>query len=394
MAERETAPVRTVIGLMSGTSADGIDAAIMETDGEDYVASGKALSVPYDAECRALIKRAMAEARAWDVSRPWSQDIAALFEEATRALTLAHGEAVRTLLRRAGLAARDVDLVGFHGQTVLHRPARRDRPEGAGMTLQLGDAALLARETGIGVVSDFRSADVAAGGEGAPLAPLYHEVLVRALGLNGPVAVLNIGGVANLTYVPADPAAPLLAFDIGPGNGPIDDWVERHTGARFDADGALARAGRVNEEVLGRLLAQGQAFFAKKPPKSLDRYDFSDEPVRALKLEDGAATLTAFVAASVVPALAHLPLPPLKWIVCGGGRHNRTLMEKLSRRVDVPVVPAEAVGWRGDSLEAEAFAYLAVRSRRVLPLTLPTTTGVPAPLSGGVFTPAPGADAA
>jgi anhydro-N-acetylmuramic acid kinase len=197
--------------------------------------------------------------------------------------------------------------------------------------------------------------------------------------LEGPVAVLNLGGVANVTLAPPDGA--LEAYDTGPANGMIDLWVQARTGARCDEDGALARAGRVEEPVLATYLAH--PYFQIRGPKSLDRFDFSLEPVAALSLEDGAATLTAFAAEAVVLGLRRLATQPTRVVVCGGGRLNPALMDAIRARLPAPVETAEAVGWRGDSIEAEAFAYLAARTARGLPISWPGTTGVPAPLTGG-----------
>jgi len=280
-------------------------------------------------------------------------------------LTERHAEAVRALGAKA-------DIVGFHGQTILHRPAER-------RTWQIGDGAALARAVGVPVAYDFRSADVAAGGEGAPFAPVFHAALAGPL--EKPLAVLNIGGVANVTWIGADGA--LLACDTGPGNGPLDDWVRRHTGAAFDRDGALAAAGRADAAVLARLLAH--PYFARPMPKSLDRLDFSAalaaSGLASLAAADGAATLAAFTAEAV--ARAPLPGRPLRVLVCGGGRKNPAIMAALRARLGVPVDPVEQVGWDGDALEAQCFGFLAVRVRRGLPLSFPGATGVPRPLAGG-----------
>ena len=272
----------------------------------------------------------------------------------------------------AGLKPDDVSLIGFHGQTVLHRPAHH-------LTWQIGDGAMLARMTGIDVVNDFRSADVAAGGQGAPLVPLYHRALVEGLETQLPVAVLNIGGVANVTWV--GPEGALLAFDTGPGNAAIDDWALKHTGRPIDEDGRLASRGAVDGVRTMRMLEN--PWFAKAPPKSLDRMDFTAAAVDGMEPEDGAATLTAFTALTVGRAADHFPLPAKRWLVCGGGRRNPVLMGALADVLWTDVDPVEAVGWRGDFLEAEAFAFLAARHLRGLPLSVPTTTGVPAPQTGG-----------
>jgi len=362
------AEVQKIIGLMSGTSLDGVDAALVETDGEDIAVPGPALGLPYDPEMRALLRQALDDAQTVAAGAPVPYAI----RDAERRLTEAHAEAVKALLNKAGLSPRQVALIGFHGQTILHRPAQR-------WTWQIGDGALLARLTGIDVVNNFRSADVKAGGQGAPLVPLYHAALVRKSGrYELPVVLVNIGGVANVTYIGKDS---VLAFDTGPGNAPIDDWMHCHSGVPVDESGNFARTGKVDDAALNQMLAN--KFFDAVPPKSLDRLDFGTSAVERLSPQDGAATLTAFTAASIARAREHFADVPNTWIVCGGGRHNRTLMDGLRARVNAPVLAAEDAGWNGDFIEAEAFAYLAARSVKGLPLSLPTTTGVKEPMSGG-----------
>ncbi len=358
-----------VIGLMSGTSLDGVDAALIETDGVDIVRPLGSLTIPYSPETRALLRAALEEARGVAEGAPVPHAI----RDAERHLTDAHAEAVKALLKKAGMAEGEVNLVGFHGQTILHRPERR-------WTWQIGDGAALARMTGIDVVNDFRSADVKAGGQGAPLVPLYHAALARNTPLARPLAVVNIGGVANVTYINGDY---VLAFDTGPGNAPIDDWMHRHTAVPVDRNGDFARTGKVNDAALDAMLAN--PFFDRVPPKSLDRLDFGTAAVESLSPEDGAATLTAFTAASVARAREHFPEPAATWIICGGGRHNTTLMDMLRARINAQLLKAEGARWDGDALEAEAFAYLAARSVKGLPLSLPTTTGVAQAMTGGKF---------
>jgi anhydro-N-acetylmuramic acid kinase len=345
------------IGLMSGTSLDGIDVAYLESDGEDHVVAGPAMTVPYADDLRRDLRGVLGGVG----------PVAAV----ERALTEAHADAVARFVARNGIVA---ELIGFHGHTILHRPD-------IGRTWQIGDGALLARLTGTDVVSDFRSADVAAGGEGAPFVPLYHAAL--AVALERPLAILNVGGVANVTWLGA--AGAILAFDTGPGNAPIDDWALHHRGEAVDRDGALARAGRVDVARVAAFLAH--PFFDRAPPKSLDRDDFPVAAADGLSAEDGAATLTAMTAAAVARAAAHCPAPPRRWLVTGGGRHNPVLMAELARRLAVPVAPVETVGWDGDALEAQAFAFLAIRSRASLPLSLPSTTGAARPVRGGRFFP-------
>ena len=350
-----------VIGLMSGTSLDGVDAALIETDGERVTGFGPRLTLAYDAALRSDLRHLLTLAPGLAAGDDFLAEVEAR-------LTARHAEAVAAL-------GGDADLLGFHGQTILHAPAER-------RTWQIGDAAALARATGMAVAHDFRTADVAAGGEGAPLAPVFHAAL--ADGLPRPLAVLNIGGVANVTWIGAD--GDFTACDTGPGNGPLDDWAMRHTGAAFDRDGALARCGRADPAVMGRLLAH--PYFARPAPKSLDRLDFSAllaaSGLAALAPADGAATLTAFIAATV--AATRLPAAPRRWLVTGGGRRNPAIMAALAASLPAPVEPVEAVGWDGDALEAQCFAFLAARVARRLPLSFPATTGAPAPLAGGRIT--------
>lgn len=358
-------PAVWAIGLMSGTSADGVDAALIRTDGVSIAEFGPSLTEPYDAAFRARLKSAFG-------SRSPVPDI-------ERELTERHADAVHKLLAKSGRAPGDIAVVGFHGQTLHHAPERRQ-------TWQIGDGALLARLTGIEVVNDFRSADVAAGGQGAPFVPIYHAAL--AAGLEKPVAALNIGGVANVTWIGR--SGELLAFDTGPGNALLDDWVMQHTGRPADLNGALARQGRVDAVALGKLLSD--PFFAVKPPKSLDRQHFKELAAAALATvspADGAATLVGFTALSIGRAQAHFPAPVREWLICGGGRHNPALMQALRAELPVPVRAADDAGWDGDALEAQAFAFLAVRSLRGLPLSFPTTTGVPRPMPGGRHHPVP-----
>jgi anhydro-N-acetylmuramic acid kinase len=348
--------IRRVIGLMSGTSLDGIDAAVIETDGEGQVACGPAATTPYSDALLARLRAVLG-----------GQGPVA---EVERTLTEVHAEAVGALIARHTLV--DVDLIGFHGHTILHRPRE-------GRTWQLGDGALLARLTGIDVVADFRSADIAAGGEGAPFAPLYHRALAR--GLDKPLAVLNLGGVGNVTWIGEGGEEDILAFDTGPGNALIDDWALVHTGRPIDLDGALAVAGRPDADHVARFLRQD--YFDRPPPKSLDRDDFAQIMPEGLGPADGAATLTAMTAAAVARATEHFPRPARCWLVTGGGRHNPVLMAALAARLDAPVAAVESVGWDGDALEAQAFAYLAARVVVGRPLSLPRTTGVAAPMTGG-----------
>lgn len=358
------------IGLMSGTSMDGVDAAMIATDGENVSWVGPALTIPYEDAFRERLRAALGVD---PVIRVPANDL-------EKRLTILHVEAVHALLAVAERSADDIRVIGFHGHTVLHRPD-------LGVTRQIGDATLLARETGIDVIADFRQNDIVHGGEGAPLAPIYHRA--KAKELDKPIAILNLGGVGNVTWIgdgADDVDDDLLAFDTGPGNALIDDWVRDKTGATMDRDGELAAQGKVDDGVLKALL--DNAYFNRLPPKSLDRNEFPMGLVHPLSVPSGAATLAAFTVQSVARAMSHLPRPPRRWLVTGGGRHNPGIMAGLRTVLGVPVDPVEAEGWNGDALEAEAFAYLAVRSLKDLALSYPHTTGVAEPVTGGRFFPA------
>lgn len=366
--------MKTVIGLMSGTSMDGVDAAVLVTDGETIAAFGPHLFRPYGEGERDVLRRALAEAPSL---KNRSERPGAL-AEAERIVTEAHIEAVERLneqVARAerGEALRPVDLVGFHGQTVFHAPER-------GLTVQIGDGAALARRTGIPVVYDFRAADVAAGGEGAPFVPVYHRALAARSRIIGAVAIVNIGGVANLTRIGADGA--LSAGDTGPGNALIDDFVRARTGAPLDRDGTLAGAGKVDRSVLAWLL--NHAWLDRPFPKSLDRNAFSAEAAGALSTEDGVATLAAFTAETIAAGIRRAGGAE-RIVVAGGGAHNPVLLRMIEAAANRPVSTAAGLGWSVDFMEAEAFAFLAARSLAGLPLSYPETTGVPRPMSGGVL---------
>ncbi|MBL4789970.1 MAG: anhydro-N-acetylmuramic acid kinase [Kordiimonadaceae bacterium] len=371
----ENGDVKCVIGLMSGTSMDGVDAAMIYTDGVRIERIGPSLTLAYPTEVRERIREGLNLAGGCVKGGPVPELIKGLESE----LTDWHGHAIEELLSVTGQKAADVDLVGFHGQTLTHRPDK-------GWTWQIGDGGRLAGYTGIPVVNDFRTADVEAGGEGAPLVPLYHAALLMRERRHDTVAILNIGGVANVSWVSfaeSEDNPQMVSFDTGPGNAIIDDWAQIHTGKPCDEDGVLAARGISHEEVVMGMMAS--PYFDEKPPKTLDRDDFNMQSVRGLSPEDGAATLTDFIVESMVSAQSYFPRPPEAWYVCGGGRHNLTLMRRLRRRLPVLVDPVEVLGWRGDALEAEAFAFLAARSVRGLPTSLPGTTGCKEPVMGGVL---------
>jgi len=358
------------IGLMSGTSMDGVDVALIETDGEAAVTAGATSFLPYSEEDRHLLRAALADAVHLADRQARPETLAA----AEAMITKRHIEAVETFLAAEKIDRQSIEVAGFHGQTVLHRPERK-------LTVQIGDGAALAQALGIAVAYDFRAADVEAGGQGAPLVPIYHRALATAAGFAGPAAIINIGGVANLTFLM--PGFDPIACDTGPGNALLDDLMFARIQAARDEDGAAAASGTVDEAVLKKLLSH--PYFGKPAPKSLDRNDFDGGPVQHLSTPDAAATLTAFTAASIARGFAHLPSAPSLAVICGGGAHNPTLMRELSKRLPCRVIAASELGWSADAMEAQAFAYLAVRRLKNLPITFPGTTGVTRPLKGGVI---------
>lgn len=365
-------PIWTV-GLMTGTVLDGnIDIAMLKTDGEGIATFGPYTLAPYGADLRGLLEETLAIARTWNFEGPEP----AIFAQAEEQLTQAQSAAVRAFVEGAGMSMAEIGAVGFHGQSVLHRAPQAGRP---GDTRQLGNGALMHELLGVPVVYDFRTADVRAGGQGAPLVPVYHQALLRQLGAGADTAVLNLGGVANITWW--DGADRLVAFDTGPANAPINDFVKARGHGEMDRDGALALAGKVDEERLTRLL--DHPWLAAPWPKSLDRFDFPASMADGLDLPNGAATLTAFTVGAVGKALDLLPQRPSRLIVCGGGRHNPAIMAMLRDRLGVEAVNADSVGWRGDAIEAECFGFLAARVLAGLPISFPTTTGAPQPLTGG-----------
>ncbi|MEZ7975329.1 MAG: anhydro-N-acetylmuramic acid kinase [SAR324 cluster bacterium] len=350
--------IKNVIGLMSGTSMDGIDAAFLKTDGLFHVEVGEAITVAYSEDLRHKLSELVS-------SGMYSKNV----EEQ---ITVKHAEVITQLLKKTNTAVDEIDLIGFHGHTVFHCPARRE-------TLQIGDGELLAKLTGVDVVCDFRSNDVKQGGQGAPLVPLYHQAV--ATKLTKPLAILNLGGVANISWLGHEDE--LLAFDTGPGNALLDDFISLHLGERLDTGGKLSLSGNVDQGSLKTLLEH--PYFLRKAPKSLDRNEFDLTPVSQLSIADGAATLCAFTAESVSKCTRLIPEYPTMWLITGGGRHNLAMMQELKKRLESPVISVDDVGWNGDFLEAQAFGYLAVRSVMGLPLSLPSTTGVPRPLCGGVI---------
>jgi anhydro-N-acetylmuramic acid kinase len=360
------------IGLMSGTSLDGVDVALIETDGDTIARFGPSGYRPYSDDERELLRRALQEGV--KLRDRWARP--GVLTEAEAFVTRVHAETVEAFLEAEHIDKADVAIVGFHGQTVLHRPATR-------LTVQIGDGQALAWRLGIPVAHDFRAADVAAGGQGAPLVPVFHQALARSLDRVHPIAVLNVGGVANVTFVDGgDP----VACDTGPGNALIDDFMRARTGAPLDRDGDQASRGVADENFVERVLANH--FFELPCPKSLDRnaFAFANIGLPDFSIADGAATLSALTAASVARVVRHMPEPPKSWVVAGGGARNPTLMRMLAERLKpASVETADAVGWSSQAIEAQAFAYLAVRTLNNLPITFPKTTGASEPMAGGVI---------
>jgi anhydro-N-acetylmuramic acid kinase len=360
----------TAIGLMSGTSLDGVDVALIETDGRRVSAFGPSGYRPYTASERNLLRQALYEAV--DLSQRDARP--GCLREAERIVTSAHAEAVAAFVAQHRIAFEDIDIVGFHGQTVLHRPERR-------LTVQIGDAAALAKTIHIPVMHDFRAADVEAGGQGAPFVPVYHRALAQSLEREGPIVVVNIGGVSNITYIDGDT---LIACDTGPGNALLDDYMSKFLNQHFDNEGRTAAQGTVDVAWINRALKL--PFFALPPPKSLDRNDFTSLKLGDKDPADGAATLTAFTAEAIARVVPLLPKEPKSWIVAGGGARNLTMLRMLRERLQPATVEAaDALGWASDAIEAQAFGFLAARGLKGLPLSYPATTGVPIPMTGGVI---------
>ncbi|MAE50904.1 MAG: anhydro-N-acetylmuramic acid kinase [Micavibrio sp.] len=363
----EKQKVYTAIGLMSGTSLDGVDAALLRTDGMHKVEPIGFLHEPYALDLRQTLRACFGQERLDDAGK-----------QAERAMTLAHADLVKRLM--ALYPEYKPDVIGFHGQTILHDTGRK-------ITVQIGDADLLAQETQTDVVHDFRQRDVSAGGQGAPLAPLYHAARVRDAKMPRPAALLNIGGVANITWIGHDEEH-IIAFDTGTGNAMMDDYAKRHLALDYDPDGALAAVGSVDELAVMQWMSDG--YFAAPPPKSLDRNEWDvavmgplAKGLVGLSVEDALATLLEFSVQGVVRAFDHIPAKPAAIYVCGGGRHNKTMMQRLKEELRCDVYDVDVLGWDGDATEAECFGYLAVRCRKQLPISLPGTTGVPEPLTGG-----------
>jgi anhydro-N-acetylmuramic acid kinase len=361
-----------VLGFMTGTSLDGVDMAVLDTDGESQVTFGPWSESPMPAETRKILEATIKAALIW----PRGEAEPAIFNVARQAILDCHLKAAQAFLTQNGLAFGDFDVLGVHGQTVLH-----ERPKDGvkGRTVQLFDGQAFADATGVPVVCDFRQADIEAGGEAAPLMPVYHRALAQHAGLELPLLVVNLGGVANITAIDE---RGLTALDTGPANGLMDQWMRRHDRGDFDHEGRLAASGKVHGDKVAAYMAHD--YFKAAAPKSLDRYDFNLQAIEGLSFEDGLATLSAFTLQSLLAGIDLIAAKPMTVVLAGGGRHNLHLVHQITAALSpAKVMLAEDLGWRGGALEAEGFAYMAVRSLKGLPISFPGTTGVKSPLTGG-----------
>ncbi len=415
------------IGLMSGTSMDGIDAALIKTDGVAQVTELDDCSLVYDLEMRILLKAAETAVREQagnltlaqqhysqaleaylrhaltiaDAAIPekikalslyfhGNENLPITFDQIVKRSTELHIDVVKQLLQKTHYAPKDIQVIGYHGQTLLHRPAEK-------ITIQIGDGELLAKKTGITVVNDFRSNDVAAGGQGAPFAPLYHQALAVRDNII-PSVIVNCGGIANVTVIKGRHLTELMGFDTGPGNGLLDRYIKQKTQGKIqmDVDGQYGLQGKVHPNILALLTEHSiqfttDNFFTRQPPKSLDIGELKLIPeLDTLCLEDACRTLEAFTADTIVASTDFFQSSiPRTWILAGGGWNNRVIHKEFVARLkaklgdDVEIKTADEIGWNGKALEAQIFAYLAVRCLQGLPISTPGTTRVPKPLTGG-----------
>lgn len=367
--------MRWYIGLMTGTVLDGnIDVALLRTDGKIIEEFGYYNLMPYDEELKELLIKTLNEAQIWNFKGPEPE----IFSKTETMLTNSQTVAVQKCIKLSGIDANEIGAVGFHGQTVLHRAPSKSLK---GETRQLGDGQAMANKLGIPVVYDFRSRDMREGGQGAPLCPIYHAALLKKIGATSNTAILNLGGIGNLSF--SSQECGLIAFDTGPANAPLNDWIKQFNIGEMDLNGAIAAKGKVNESKLAEVLTD--PYFEMSFPKSLDRFDFSHRIAEGMSIEDGAATLTALAAAAVAKGVDLLPVRPTQLIVSGGGRKNSTMMREIAIRANIKVETADKYNWRGDAIEAECFAFLAARTLANLPISFPKTTGVAEPMIGGVI---------
>lgn len=351
---------------MSGTSLDGIDLAYLETDGHQILKIGPSLYRPYYQDFREKLSAILGQKVATDQIKAIEQE-----------LTDHHIEVIKDFMKDFDLSADDIDLIGFHGQTIYHNPLEKK-------TWQIGDAQKMANHLGIDVVGDFRIQDVEAGGQGAPLVPIFHLALASQLQCQVPVCMVNVGGVANLTYMPTDHPEDIIAFDTGPGNALLDDWCLRYFQKAYDENGSISKKGKCNQAIIDDILSD--AFFQSPAPKSLDRLHFHHylERLKELSADDGAATLLGLTVQSLLLAFKSVPQMPKQIILMGGGRKNANLVDQLKAALPEALIQSiDDLGLNGDFIEAEAFAYLAGRHMASLPYSFPKTTGVPQSMTGG-----------
>ncbi len=354
------------IGLMSGTSMDGVDLALIESNGKEVIKrDSDFLHLRYEQDFKTRLR-----------SLIYKDPSLSQIKEIENELTLIHADLVNQFLKKNKIKPSEIDVIGFHGHTVLHSPQKQ-------ITWQIGNAHLLAHKTGINVVADFRSRDVMLGGQGAPLVPIYHFYLFHDQ--PRPTAALNIGGISNITYFGGDENT-IEAFDVCFGNAPFDDLMKEKFGQDFDENGKLSKSGHADFIIADHILQN--KIFRSKPPKSFDRDDFINvlAPITHLKVEDALATFAYMHARAVAINLDFLPAKPKEIFVCGGGRKNSAIIDEMKKWLTgIDVKATEEIGINGDSVEAEAFAFLAIRSLLDLPISFKNTTGTAAPSCGGVL---------
>jgi len=363
------------IGLMSGTSTDGIDVSIIRSDGEQFIELVDDMYLKYEDRLKSKLIKIISLC----TSKEHFTKIAEKIKELEKEITQIHSKASQLIMKKNKNI--NIDLIGFHGQTIIHKP--KD-----GYSLQIGDAQLLSNFTNTTVISDFRKNDILNGGQGAPLSPIYHQLILTKIKSKLPSAVINVGGISNITYV--DEFNKMFSFDIGPGNCLIDQWVRYKTNREFDKDGVIANSGKVNQYILNKYL--GDPYYKKKFPKSLDIKDFDLKDLEDISFEDGCATLSMLTVKSIVSAINNFKNQPNLILFAGGGRKNKYIFNKIKEEFGNSIMLIDdfnlkgdfSAGLNGDFIESQAFAYLAIRSYLKKNITFPNTTGVNKPCSGGL----------
>jgi len=356
------------LGLMSGTSMDGVDASIIKSDGEKFIEIIDDFYLKYDDQIKLKLKRIIDLCSSKDQFFKISKDI----QDIEKKITLYHVRACKLIIKKNKNIR--LDLIGFHGQTILHKPKK-------GYSIQIGDSQLLSKLTNTSVISNFRENDISNGGQGAPLAPIYHKLILNKIKATLPSAIINIGGISNITYFENDNK--LVGFDTGPGNYLIDKWVQSQKNIQFDKDGLIAKSGKVSEKLLKKILSN--RYYKKKPPKSLDVKDFNFKNFNKISLEDGAATLSMLTVKSIGNAINNFAKYPNKILLSGGGRKNKFITNNIKKILKCPVCLIDDYNFNGDFIESQTFAFLAIRSYLKKNITYPTTTGVKNPSSGGLL---------